>query len=127
MNTIRVMDCDRRVFGESDVDYEARLGYNIQVPYDSYIEGRAAFLCGIGEMFDGDDSVDIMEYLREECSEEIYDGIAIIDKQIDDPGYETVGLGRFAIPFMYMAATEYVEIDNVINNKDNITSRRNIQ
>jgi hypothetical protein len=111
MSTIKVMNCDRRVVGESDMDYEERLEYNIQVPYDSYIEGRAGFLCGIGEMFDGDDSVDIMEYLREERAEEIYDGVAIIDKQIDDPGYETVGLGRFAIPFMYMAATEYVETE----------------
>lgn len=104
-----IMECDRRVVGESDSDYKERLAYNIRVPYDSYIEGRANFLCGKGEMFDGDDLVDVMEYIRDECSEEVYDGVAIIDKQIDDPGYETVGLGRFAVPFMYQAATEYVD------------------
>ena len=96
------MDCDRRIVGESDLDYKERLDYNIRVNYVSYIEGRAGFLCGEGKRFDGDDSVDVMEYLYDECSEEIYEGVDIVDKQIDDPDYS-------ALPFMWMAATEYIE------------------
>ena len=96
------MDCDRRIVGESDLDYKERLDYNIRVPYDYYIEGRAGFLCGEGKRFDGEDYENVVEYLRDECSEEMYDGVDIIDKQIDDPDYS-------ALPFMWMAATEYVE------------------
>ena len=111
--TARVMECDRRVVGESDFDYKERLDYNIRVPYDSYIEGRASFLCGKGKTFDGDDLEDVVEYLREECSEEIYDGVAIADKQICDSGYRTgnmfLTMGGCPLPFVYMPATEYVE------------------
>ena len=103
------MDCDRRVVGESDSDYKERLYYNSRISYDYYIEGRAVFLRGKGKMYDGFDHADVVLHLLSECSEEVYDGVAIIDKRIDDPGYETVGLGQFAIPFMYQAATVYVE------------------
>jgi len=96
------MACDRRIVGESDLDYKERLEYNIRVPYDSYIEGRASFLCEEGKIFDGDDFEDIVEYLRDECSEEVYDSVAIVDKQIDDHD-------KFAIPFMYQAETNYTD------------------